>query len=725
STGKPKGVMVEHAQVTRLFDATADWYHFNETDTWMMTHSFSFDVSVWELWGALRHGGRLIIPCHHTIQSPEDLYRLICEEGVTVLNMTPSAFKPLIMYQAESEQCDQLRYIILAGEALEPAILKPWYATRSEDSPQIVNMYGTTETTVHASYRVIKAHDSLQVLSPIGVRIPDLTTYILDTQGRPAPLGVIGELCIGGAGVSRGYLNRAELTSERFPLDSFSETKGARMYKTGDLARYLPDGNLVFLGRNDHQIKIRGFRIELGEIEARIAEHPWVRGITVVALGSDSDKRLVAYVVADYADQLAQSMRDHLTSLLPEYMIPAAFVRLDALPLTPNGKLDRHALPEPEKDAFASQGYEAPQGEIETVLASIWTDLLKVERVGRHDNFFMLGGHSLLAVKLMGLVRFSLGFEMKLRTLFEAPTIAQLVVKLSEVDDTQEDILGVLMPLRPQGNRLPLFCIHALLGLSWSFTGLLKHLHKDQPIYGLQARGLNGGGQLAESIDDMAKDYIGQIRRIQPHGPYQLLGWSFGGNVAHSMAAQLEKLGERVSLLALMDTTTEYSNLEEEDEKYSTETHYHEQSSRPGKELVGDEIELLENVERIVRNNLDLINQSTLSVHADISGFTLEESKTVLRLGQHVRKNNMRLAEQYSPSVYTGDMLFFNATVPALENMPIIDPQRWEPFVAGKIDVHEVKCTHIEMDRPEHLAVIGRVLISKLEESYQRQRSNI
>ncbi|KAF9993213.1 hypothetical protein BGZ80_008241, partial [Entomortierella chlamydospora] len=274
STGKPKGVMVEHAQVTRLFDATADWYHFNESDTWMMTHSFSFDVSVWELWGALCHSGKLIIPSHRVIQSPEDLYRLICKEGVTILNMTPSAFRPLIRFQADNEQRDQLRYVVLAGEALETAVLQQWYATRSEDSPKIINMYGTTETTVHASYRVMKAQDCHQVLSPIGVRIPDLTIYVLDSQGRPAPLGTVGELCIGGAGVTRGYLNRPELTSERFPLDPFSKTKSARMYKTGDLARYLPDGNLIFLGRNDHQVKIRGFRIELGEIEARLLDHP-------------------------------------------------------------------------------------------------------------------------------------------------------------------------------------------------------------------------------------------------------------------------------------------------------------------------------------------------------------------------------------------------------------------------------------------------------------------
>ncbi|KAF9343167.1 hypothetical protein BGX26_006143, partial [Mortierella sp. AD094] len=645
---------------------------------------------------------------------------------VTILDITPSAFKPLIRCLAEVEHCDKLRYIVMVGEALEPAMLKPWYAMRSEDSPQIVNKYGPTETTVYSMYRAMKEQDCSQFVSPIGVRLPDLTAYVLDTQGRPAPLGVIGELFIGGAGVTRGYLNRAELTTERFLPDPFSKTNGARMYKTGDLVRYLPDGNFIFLGRNDHQVKIRGFRIELGEIEARLVEHPSVRETVVVALGTGSDKRLVAYVVADTVGQLAQLLRDHLTTVLPEYMIPAAFVQLNALPLTPNGKLDQRALPEPEREAFASRGYDAPQGEIETALAVIWADLLKIERIGRHDNFFMLGGHSLLAVKLIGLVRLSLGFELKLRTLFEVPTIAQLSVKLFEVDDTQEDLLGVLMPLRTQGSRRPLFCIHAVQGLSWSFSNLLNHLHKDQPIYGLQARGLNGKGQPADSVDDMAKDYIDQIRRVQPNGPYLLLGWSFGGCVAYSMAVQLKNLGERVDLLALMDTPAEYLHFEEEDEVDTKEADYHELPDRSGgKESSKDGRALLENMQCVLRNHLDLVNQSSPIVHVDAWGLTLEESRAIMKQVHHVTKNNLRLAEQYSPTVCTGDMLFFNATVKASEKMSVVDPQRWEPFVLGKIEVHEVKCKHVEMDMPEPMTEIGRVLNSKLEESHQQWRSDM
>ncbi|KAF9145232.1 hypothetical protein BGX20_006950, partial [Mortierella sp. AD010] len=288
STGKPKGVMVEHAQAARLFDATSAWFDFQKSDIWIMNHTFSFDVSVWEIWGALRYGGKLIIPSYRATQSPEELYQLVCGQGVTVLNMTPSAFRPLIAIQELSTLHDNLRYIVLAGEALEPAMLQLWYTTRSQDSPQIVNMYGPTETTVYATYRVMCAEDCNRTISPIGVRIPDLSTYVLDAHSQPVPLGAIGELCIGGAGVSRGYLNCAQLTSEKFPLDPFSETKGARMYKTGDLVRHLPDGNLIYLGRNDNQVKIRGYRIELGEIEARLYEHSIVREAVVVATGDGS-----------------------------------------------------------------------------------------------------------------------------------------------------------------------------------------------------------------------------------------------------------------------------------------------------------------------------------------------------------------------------------------------------------------------------------------------------
>ncbi len=431
STGTPKGVMVEHRNIQRLFEATESWYHFNQRDVWCLFHSIAFDFSVWELWGALRYGAKLVLVPHAIARSPQELHQFVCQHGITVLNQTPSAFKAFIASYVDNPLPDQLRYIIFGGEALDPGMLRPWYRLREETSPRLVNMYGITETTVHVTYRELNPHDVEQITSPIGTRIPDLTLYLLDKYGQPVPLGVTGELYVGGGGVARGYLNRPELTAERFLIDPFSEQPGARMYRTGDLARYLPEGDLVFVGRNDQQVKIRGFRIEPGEIEARLVEHPAVSESVVLALGQEQDKRLVAYVVAPADEGLANSLRTYLSAILPDYMVPSAFVRLDAFPLTPNGKLDRRALPAPDGEAFARQIYAAPQGETETTLAAIWRELLGIEQISRHDSFFALGGHSLLAVRMIERLR-HLGLTLAVRDLFQSPVLSELAQTLGQ-----------------------------------------------------------------------------------------------------------------------------------------------------------------------------------------------------------------------------------------------------------------------------------------------------
>ncbi|WP_081482891.1 non-ribosomal peptide synthetase [Gluconacetobacter diazotrophicus] len=426
STGTPKGVMVEHAQVARLFDSTQAWFGFDAQDVWCLFHSFAFDFSVWELWGALRHGGRLVVVPHAVARSAAEFHRLVCEQGVTVLNQTPSAFKAFIDAQAEDGLTDQLRYVIFGGEALEPSMLRKWYAVRPDDAPRLVNMYGITETTVHVTYRPLTADDAEQTGSPIGCRIPDLRVYILDNYGQPVPLGMVGELYVGGAGVARGYLNRPDLTAERFLDDPFSPEPGARMYRTGDLARYLPDGNIEFLGRADQQVKIRGFRIEPGEIEARLGEQPGIRAAAVIAReDSPGDKRLVGYVVPDDDAALEPAaLRRALGAVLPDYMVPAAILVLDALPLTPNGKLDRKALPAPD---FTPAGDgRAPRTPQEAVLAALFAEILGVDRVGIDDSFFDLGGHSLLATRLVSRIRATLGADLPIRALFEAPTVTGL-----------------------------------------------------------------------------------------------------------------------------------------------------------------------------------------------------------------------------------------------------------------------------------------------------------
>ncbi|MBB1062176.1 non-ribosomal peptide synthetase, partial [Marilutibacter spongiae] len=431
STGKPKGVMVEHRQLNRLFASTRETFGFDHEDVWTLFHSFAFDFSVWEMWGALLHGGRLVIVPAPLARDPEGMWGLLEREGVTVLNQTPSAFRALQAAQPP-DTSHRLRAVVFGGEALELSSLLPWFE-RNGDATRMVNMYGITETTVHVTCREIDMEDARRARgSLIGQPLDDLALYVLDESMRPCPLGVRGELYVGGDGVARGYLDREALTAERFVEATSFE--GGRLYRTGDLARWLPGGELEYLGRNDFQVKIRGYRIELGEVEARLAACEGVRESVVLALDDPSGgKRLVAYVVMDGVDgRGVASLREAMSRDLAAHMLPSAFVELQAMPLTPNGKLDRKALPAPDRGAAASREYEAPADEVEQAVADAWQALLGVERVGRHDNFFELGGHSLLAVRMLGDLRTRFGMEMDIRDVFEKTTVSALAAYIAE-----------------------------------------------------------------------------------------------------------------------------------------------------------------------------------------------------------------------------------------------------------------------------------------------------
>ncbi|WP_186057013.1 amino acid adenylation domain-containing protein [Burkholderia gladioli] len=440
STGQPKGVMIEHRNVTRLFAATQAWYGFGPQDTWALFHSFAFDFSVWEIWGALLHGGRLVIVPKLTSRSPQACYALLCDTGVTVLNQTPSAFRQLIAAQAESDREHELRHVVFGGEALEVGMLRPWYEDARNRDCQLVNMYGITETTVHVTYWPLSAEGG-GTPAGIGRPIPDLSVHVLDANLNPVPIGVAGELCVGGAGVARGYLNQPELTARRFIRNPFSEDGEARLYRSGDLARFLPDGTLEYLGRIDTQVKIRGFRIELGEIEAALSALPGVREALVMAREDEpGEKRLVAYFVADaaHAQHDVADLRAELSRTLPDFMLPAAFVALERFPLTANGKIDRKALPRPAQTVDARQ-YVAPRTSIEERLAAIWAQVLHLDRVGIHDNFFAVGGDSIRAVSVLSKAK-AQGLEFALVDLFTRQSIANLAqaLTLDEVSVAQE-----------------------------------------------------------------------------------------------------------------------------------------------------------------------------------------------------------------------------------------------------------------------------------------------
>ncbi|MGQ6495541.1 amino acid adenylation domain-containing protein, partial [Serratia sp. IR-2025] len=476
STGKPKGVMVEHRQVARLFSATNAWFNFSAADRWCLFHSFAFDFSVWEIWGAWLYGGQLFIVPQAIARSAPDFYHFVCRSGITVLNQTPSAFKAFIQAQAHSEARQQLREIVFGGEMLKPCDLAPWFARPENRQTRLINMYGITETTVHVTYRPLSAQDTAITTSPIGSRIPDLRLYLLGADGEPVPMGAIGELYVGGEGVARGYLNRPELTAERFLDDPFNRAPGARMYRTGDLARYLPGGDIEYLGRNDQQVKIRGFRIECGEVEAQLSTDPRVRSVAVDAIDDgDGGKRLVAWVVpAPEAERatLATGLRQHLHARLPDYMVPVAYVWLEALPLTGNGKLDKRALPVPQVDAYVREAYAPPQGEAENLLAAIWRELLGVERVGRYDHFFELGGHSLMAVRLANRVQ-QAGWQLPLQALFASPVLHVLAQAL-EVAPAQEPL--PILPVARDGD-LPLSFAQQRLWFLTQLEGMSETYH--------------------------------------------------------------------------------------------------------------------------------------------------------------------------------------------------------------------------------------------------------
>ncbi|HET6764531.1 MAG TPA: amino acid adenylation domain-containing protein, partial [Longimicrobiaceae bacterium] len=440
STGRPKGAMVTHGNVVRLFTATEAWFRPGPEDVWTMFHSYAFDFSVWEIWGALLYGGRVVVVPYLVSREPARFRALMAREGVTMLSQTPSAFLQLIHADAvEPAPLDHLRAVVFGGEALKLETLRPWLDRYGPQRPRLVNMYGITETTVHVTYHALTGADFRQVIpgSPIGGAIPDLRLYVVDRTLRPVPIGVPGELLVGGAGLARGYLDRPALTAERFVPDPFATEPGARLYRSGDQVRRRVDGSLEYLGRIDFQVKIRGFRIETGEIEAALLAHPRIREAAVLARPEpgSGDLRLVGYAVAEGTPPTAGELREHLRTRLPEYMVPAALVLLPAMPLTGNGKVDRRALPEPEEAGVAADetADTAPATATEERLAAIWCEVLRLERVSTSADFFALGGHSLRATQVVSRVQEAFRVALPLRTLFESPTIAGVAAEIDRL----------------------------------------------------------------------------------------------------------------------------------------------------------------------------------------------------------------------------------------------------------------------------------------------------
>ena len=671
TTGVPKGVAITHHNVTQLMESLDA--SLPQVGVWTQCHSYAFDFSVWEIWGALLHGGRLVVVPESVARSPEDLHALLVGEGVSVFTQTPSAVEVL-----STEGLGSMA-LVVAGEACPAEVVDRWAPGRV-----MINVYGPSETTMWASKSAPLAPGS--GAPPIGSPVSGAAFFVLDGWLRPVPAGVVGELYLAGRGVGVGYVRRAGLTASRFVACPFGGP-GARMYRSGDLVCWGADGQLRYLGRADEQVKIRGYRIELGEVQAALSGLDGVEQAVVIAREDrPGDKRLIGYVTgtADPAET-----RAGLAERLPAYMVPAAVVALDTLPLTPNGKLDRRALPAPEYTE--GDRYRAPATLTEEILAGIYAQVLGLERVGVDDSFFDLGGDSLLAMRLIAAINTSLDANLAVRALFYAPSVSSLSQQLgrhaSEVEVVPIEVLK-------EGTGVPLFCIHPLGGVSWPYLALGNYL--DCPIIGIQQI-LQGEEVEPGSIRDMAKNYADRIQGVYPGGPYNLLGWSGGGMIAHELAIELQRRGCVIARLVLLDAVPSIdiqSNPELGDWKKQLEVLRFYLKGVPEQ----DEPFTYEQIEELVRER---------------GGAEFARYKQVLDLFVHNVKNGMTLYPAHEPGVFNGDMIIFSAARDESDHSSSL-LRSWRPYVVGDITVYSIDCTHHEMLTAESVSMYGNQLKDSL-----------
>jgi len=535
STGQPKGVMVEHKGLCNLALVEIETFDVHPSSRVLQFASFSFDAFIWEVLMAWGGGATLYLGNKDNLMPGLPLVERLRDDAITHITLPPSALAVLPW-----ENLPSLQTIIVAGEACSPELVKKWSQGRN-----FFNGYGPTEGSVCAT---IAKYTSFEEKITIGRPIPNVQVYILDSHLQPVSIGVPGELHIGGAGLARGYLDRPDLTAEKF-IEVNLLGKIERIYKTGDLAKWQNDGNIEFLGRIDHQIKLRGFRIELGEIEAVLLKHPAIKEVIVNLHKTENNQQLVAYVTGELIDDLSQQLKQHLKTHLPDYMIPSQIIRLDEFPLTPNGKIDRQALPHPNHESQSL--YEAPRNNIEQQLTEIWSLIVECEKISIHDNFFDLGGHSILAIKLLNEIQKNFNQELSLTSLFQNPTIAQLAQQLSQFE-VQPSISDLLV-LQPSGQKISIFCVAGSNGHAFYFRDFAMNFADEHPVYGLETPGRDGSHSLPISVEDHASSLIKTLQQKQPKGPYILIGYSSGCSVALEMAFQLEQQGEIISLLGIFD----------------------------------------------------------------------------------------------------------------------------------------------------------------------------
>ncbi|NEO35900.1 MAG: amino acid adenylation domain-containing protein [Moorea sp. SIOASIH] len=689
STGVPKGVLVAHRNLVNAYFAWEEAYQLKtEARKHLQMASLSFDVFGGDLVRALCSGGTLVLcPTIEDLLDAEKLYELMLFQEIDCAEFVPAVVRNLMEYLHETKQdLSFMKVMIVSSDS--------WYIEEYKklrdlcnEKTHLINAYGVTEATVDSCYfDNICPRGLYEKLVPIGRPFANTKIYILDKHLQAVPIGVPGELYIGGYGLARGYLNRPELTTEKFITNPFCNSQSKRLYKTGDLARYLPDGNIEFIGRIDNQVKIRGFRIELGEIEAVLSTHPQIQQTVVIAREDiPGNKRLVAYIVSEEESLTTNQVREFLKQKLPDYMVPNAFVTLDTLPLTPNGKVDRFALPAPDGEITRENEYVAPRTTIELELTQIWSDVLNLTSVGVQDNFFELGGHSLLAVRLMSKIQQQFQINLPLATLFQSPTIEQLASLLGSSVNTQNPIL---VGIKTSGNQPPLFCIHPVGGNILCYAELARHLDQDYPVYGLQSLGLDGLQQPLTSVEEMASHYIEAIQQIQPQGPYHLIGWSLGGVIAYEMAQQLQAKNEPVALLTLIDSyaPTVIQMPSEIDQAMIVNLLAQDLGGLYGQELdiSHETLRQLEPDEQVLHLFEQGKQQGILP-----SDLEIEQMRSLWK----VLKANITAYYHYKPKAYPGSLLLINAsqTSPGV----IEDPTHgWGSLVNGDIQTHTITGDH-------------------------------
>jgi amino acid adenylation domain-containing protein len=715
STGKPKGVTMTQLALGNLIQWQLQNSKVSPQSKTLQFSPISFDVSFQEIFSTWSSGGTLVLIAEELRTDTRALLNLLKKQSVERLFLPFVALQQLAEVAESTELLpDKLKEIITAGEQLQitPAIA---YLFSKLNQARLSNHYGPSESHVVTAFNLNGSVKNWSALPPIGRPIANTQIYILDFQLQPVPIGVFGELYIGGFGLAKGYLNRPELTAEKFIPNSFDHEKESYLYKTGDLARYLEDGNIEYLGRIDNQVKIRGFRIELGEVEVVLAQHPSIAETVVIAREDiPGDKRLVAYVIAQKEQLYNSELRSFLQERLPNYMIPSVFMFLDTLPRTPSGKVDRRALPAPDASNIQlGTKFVPPSNPTEERLANIWADVLGVRDISIHDNFFDLGGQSLLAARLFAQINETFQRKLTLSTIFQAPTIEQLAKVLSQSEYLPDS--SYLVPIQPFGSKIPFFCIHGAQGEVLFLKSLTNHLSPDQPFYGIRSPGQNGETAPLTCIEDMAKLYIEEIKTIQPQGPYLLGGYSFGGLVAFEMAQQLQKQGQKVSLLALLDCYAPGSLRSLS--LINTGIKHFRNFLAIGPDYVLKKLKTLrtKSLYRLfkgetMRNNYFYHLTSTKYFYNLINEFpnyTVQD----LELWENLYKANLQASSNYIPSVYAGKITIFQVVVDPNEDFyqPVASCG-WSELSNQEVELYDCPGDHYSFIEEPHVQVLARQL---------------